>query len=183
MKGLDHLLWRKADRAWEPSAYRGRGLEEDVICLCCSVQWQNNRHWTQTGSFPQGFFLAIREALCYWGGWQHWHRLPRGCGVSSLKIIRSYVDVVLGRMLWVSLFEQGWGQMDPEAPSNLWLFLPRKLERSWLSSLFELHQLKLCFTEPQNGWKLNFFSLLFRERKKKVELMCKGRCLWAMRMW
>ncbi len=43
---------------------------------------------------------------------EHWHRLPRGCGVSSLEIFQSRLDVALGTLLWVSLLEQGLGRRD-----------------------------------------------------------------------
>ena len=49
---------------------------------------------------------------------EHWHRLPRGSGV-SLGICQSHLDKALGTLLWVSLLEQGLGQRDPEFPSNL----------------------------------------------------------------
>ena len=34
---------------------------------------------------------------------EHWHRLPRGCGVSSLEVSRSHLAVGLGTLLWVAL--------------------------------------------------------------------------------
>ena len=54
---------------------------------------------------------------------EHWHRLPRGCGVSSLGISQSLLDVALGTLLWVSLLGQGLEQRDPEvltASAVLW---------------------------------------------------------------
>ena len=39
---------------------------------------------------------------------EHWHRLPRGCGVSSLGMFRSRLAMGLGPLLWVSLLEQRW---------------------------------------------------------------------------
>ena len=41
---------------------------------------------------------------------EHWHRLPRGCRVSSLRIFQSHLDVVLGTLLWVSLLEKDLGR-------------------------------------------------------------------------
>ena len=41
---------------------------------------------------------------------EHWHRLPRGCGVSSLGMLRSCLAMGLGSLLWVSLLEQGWAR-------------------------------------------------------------------------
>ena len=45
---------------------------------------------------------------------QHWHRLPRGCGVSSLELSRSCLAMGLGILLWVVLLEQGLGHRDTE---------------------------------------------------------------------
>jgi len=50
---------------------------------------------------------------------EHWHRLPRGCGISSLGISQSHLDVALGTLLWVSLLGQGLEQRDPEGPASL----------------------------------------------------------------
>ena len=47
------------------------------------------------------------------------HRLPRGCGVSSLEISKSHVDVGLSTLLWVSLLGHGLEQVTPEVPANL----------------------------------------------------------------
>ena len=49
---------------------------------------------------------------------EHWHRLPRGCGVSSSETIKTQLDVGLGTLLCVSLLELGLAQMDPEGSSN-----------------------------------------------------------------
>ena len=38
---------------------------------------------------------------------EHWHRLPRGCGVSSLGMLRCCVAMSLGPLLWVSLLKLG----------------------------------------------------------------------------
>jgi len=47
------------------------------------------------------------------------HRLPRGCGVSSLGISSSRLDVALGTLLWVALLEQGLEQAGPEVHVNV----------------------------------------------------------------
>ena len=49
---------------------------------------------------------------------EHWQRLPRGCGVSSLQISRNCLDMVLSTLHLVSLLEEGLGQMDPEVPAS-----------------------------------------------------------------
>ena len=47
------------------------------------------------------------------------HGLPRGCGVSSLGISSSRLDVALGTLLWVALLEEGPEQVGPDFPANL----------------------------------------------------------------
>lgn len=42
----------------------------------------------------------------------------RGCGVSSLEISKSCLDMSLGTLLWVSLRGQGLDQVEPEVPYN-----------------------------------------------------------------
>ena len=42
---------------------------------------------------------------------EHWHRLPRGYGV-SLETFRSYLDVGLRTAFWMSLLEQELSPMD-----------------------------------------------------------------------
>lgn len=37
----------------------------------------------------------------------------------STEVYKSHLDVVLARLLWVSVLEQRLDQMDPEVPSNL----------------------------------------------------------------
>ena len=44
---------------------------------------------------------------------EHWHRLPRGCGVSSLETFRSHLAMGLGLLLCVSLLRSG-----PEGPKG-----------------------------------------------------------------
>jgi len=50
---------------------------------------------------------------------EHQHRLPRGCGVSSLELSRSRLAMGLGTLLWVVLLEQGLGHRDTEGPACL----------------------------------------------------------------
>jgi len=35
---------------------------------------------------------------------KQWHRLLRDCGVPSLEVLKSCLDMVLGNLLWVTLF-------------------------------------------------------------------------------
>lgn len=55
--------------------------------------------------------LSTRQHFCAVRVAEHWHRLPRGCGVSSWGIFKNHLDVGLGTLLWVALLEQGWDQM------------------------------------------------------------------------
>jgi len=57
-------------------------------------------------------FCAVQVA-------EYLHRLPRGCGVSSLENFESHLDVDLGTLLWLSLMEWGSGQTVPEVPFHL----------------------------------------------------------------
>ena len=50
---------------------------------------------------------------------EHWHRLPRGCGVSSLELSRSCLAMGLGILLWVVLLELGLGHRNMEGPARL----------------------------------------------------------------
>jgi len=51
---------------------------------------------------------------------EHWHGLPRkAVETPSTEVYKSHLDVVLARLLWVSVLEQRLDQMDPEVPSNL----------------------------------------------------------------
>ena len=49
---------------------------------------------------------------------EHWHRLPRGYGV-SLETFRSYLDVGLRTAFWMSLLEQELSPMDTEVLASL----------------------------------------------------------------
>lgn len=56
---------------------------------------------------------------------KNWHRLPRGCGVSSLEVSRSHLDVGMGTLLWVTLLQWGWDKGTQEfLPTSeiLWYF-------------------------------------------------------------
>lgn len=50
--------------------------------------------------------------------------VPQHCGVSSLEIFQSFLGVLLGTLLWVSLLEQGLEQTDLEVPANFMPTLP-----------------------------------------------------------
>jgi len=59
--------------------------------------WQDKRQWTQLehSRFP----LTIRKHFVTAQVMEHWHKLPRGCGVSSLGTFRSCLDTGLGTLL------------------------------------------------------------------------------------
>lgn len=46
------------------------------------------------------------------------YKCLRSCGVSSLEIFKSLLDMVLGILLWVFLPEHELDQRSPEMPSN-----------------------------------------------------------------
>ena len=54
---------------------------------------------------------------------EHWHRLPRLCGVFCLKVFQRHLGIALGSLHWVSLMEQGLGQRDAEFTVILFKFL------------------------------------------------------------
>lgn len=60
--------------------------------------------------------LNTREHLCTELVTGHWHRLPQEAVGISLEISKNRLDVALGGLLWVSLLEQGWDQVDSRGP-------------------------------------------------------------------
>lgn len=50
---------------------------------------------------------------------KHWHRLPRGCKVSSSEIPRLCLAMGLGTSFWMVLQELGWDLMGPEGSACL----------------------------------------------------------------
>jgi len=86
--------------------------------LLSGAQCQDRRPWAQPGtqeapSEPQA------ALLCWAGDGALAQAAQRGCGVSSLGISKSLLDVVLGSLLWVSLLEQEvWSKWPPEVLAN-----------------------------------------------------------------
>jgi len=54
---------------------------------------ESNGHKQKHGTF----LLNTRQHFC--AVMEHWHRLPRGCGVSFLEISESCLDMGLGTLL------------------------------------------------------------------------------------
>jgi len=79
------------------------------------VRTRGSRHKLEHSRFPQ----KTRQHFCIVQAMEHRHRLPRGCGASSLEIFQSHLDIGLATLLCMSLLEQELGCMDPEVPSNL----------------------------------------------------------------
>lgn len=73
-----------------------------------------SRHNPEYRRFP----LTIRQHFCDVWVTKHWHR-DSGCGISSLEICRSHVEVGLGTLLWLALLEQQLGYMNTEVPLHL----------------------------------------------------------------
>ena len=70
-------------------------------CTLCQERRQRAQTGTQeVPSDHQKHFCAVQVT-------EQWHRLHRGCGLSSLEIFQSHLDTALGTLLWVSLLEQG----------------------------------------------------------------------------
>jgi len=85
--------------------------------LFSNVQGQEKMQWSQTGTQEVSF--EHQEALlCHVCNGALAQAAQGGCGVSSSGISKSQLNVVLTSLLWVSLLEQGLGQMDPELPTN-----------------------------------------------------------------
>lgn len=57
--------------------------------------------------------------LCCAGEGTLAHAAQTGCGVSSLEISKSHLDMALGSLLWMSLLEWVLDQMDPEITDSL----------------------------------------------------------------
>lgn len=65
-----------------------------------------------------GGFLWTPEAVLCCEVMEHLHRLPRGCGISSLEMSQRHLDVVLAVLLWMPLLKQRFDQTNPQMPSN-----------------------------------------------------------------
>ena len=89
-----------------------RGRSQAVLS---GAQCQARRPWAQPGTqeAPSEHQAAL---LCWAGGGALAQAAQRGCGVSSLGISRSRLDVALGSLLWVSLLGQGWEQLASRGP-------------------------------------------------------------------
>nr|XP_047909708.1 uncharacterized protein LOC125180947 [Anser cygnoides]XP_047909709.1 uncharacterized protein LOC125180947 [Anser cygnoides]XP_047909710.1 uncharacterized protein LOC125180947 [Anser cygnoides]XP_047909711.1 uncharacterized protein LOC125180947 [Anser cygnoides] len=85
--------------------------------LLSGAQGQAQRQWAQTGA--QEAPSEHQEALLCCAGARALAQVAhRGCGVSSLEISQSHLDIGLGPLLGVALLGQG-GAVGPEAPFNL----------------------------------------------------------------
>ena len=93
------------------------GCKEDGVRLCSVVSSARTRGSGHTGT--QEIPSDHQEHCCAVQVTEHWHRLQRGCGVSSLEIFQSHLDVALDTLLWVFLLEQGLGLRDTEVSSKL----------------------------------------------------------------
>ena len=96
---------------------KGR-CKEDGARLC-SVLPRARKRGTGHKLEHKKFSLNARKHCCAVWVREHWHRVPRGCGVSSLGICQSCLDVALCTLLWAPLLEEGLSQRDPEVPASL----------------------------------------------------------------
>lgn len=96
---------RQGVRKMEPGSFQ---------CFLVPRQETVGRKWNT------GVSIWTSESTFVLWEWQHWHGLAREVvGVSFLEMVKSCMDAILRRMLWMALPEQGLDQMDPEVPSNL----------------------------------------------------------------
>jgi len=75
--------------------------------------------WRENGArlfsvVPSGrTLLSLRKYLFTVQVPEHWNRLPRCCGVSSLEIIESLLDTDLDTLCCVSSLTKGWTSRAP----------------------------------------------------------------------
>lgn len=106
---------------------------------------------------------------------EHWHSLPRGHGVASLK--KSCLHVGLGTLLWVALLEHELDKMDPEVHLHfshsviLWCWMGS--ETTIFSSLSYICDYFCVVKKPnlQNLW-LQLSLLVKKYAKKFNETVC-----------
>lgn len=104
--GLLSLEKRKLRGISSASVSNREGCKGDrarLLLTLPSASTGGHLHKLDHGRFHQNYFCAVLVA-------EHWQRLPRACGVSSLEIFRSHWDMALGILLWVL------GQVVPEVP-------------------------------------------------------------------
>ena len=112
--------WGKGAKKMEPNSFQWcpvPGQEEMVL------------NWNTADS--------IRQNFCDVQVMEHWHRSPRGCEDSSLDVFKSYLDVVLGTLLWVSSHEQ---EVEPEDHQQSFLIStilwfcnsPNVIDKKWM---------------------------------------------------
>lgn len=120
------------------------------------------------------FLLNARKHFCAVQVMEGWHRLPKGCGVSSLEISQKQCgcgpgDVVPRMLLQVSLLEQGLGQRSLQTSSILWKCDSVTL-RQFPDLLFYVYILKAEHLSFPKYPKLVFFMLC--ELKLKFSPIC-----------
>lgn len=134
MRGLEHLSYgRRLRELGLFSLDQGR-LREDLINVCKSLK-SGCQESGALGSFQLclvaetggsghklehwRFHVDTRKHFCAVQVMEHWYRLLRVCGVSSLEISLRCLDTGLSTLLWVSLLKQGLDLVDSEAPSQI----------------------------------------------------------------
>ena len=85
------------------------------------TQLHGKRQWTEAGT--QEVPPEHQEACLYCGGDRALAQAAQaGCGVSSLEIFKSHLDMDLGTLLWVALLGQGLDQVGSRGPCQPQLF-------------------------------------------------------------
>lgn len=120
LKGLEYLCCEKRLRelgllSLEKRRLRGislmcrntqRGCNMDrarLFSVVPSTRARDNEHKLEHTRLP----LSTRQCCCAVQVTEHWHQLPRGCGISFIEIFKSCFEVGLSTLLWVLLLKQG----------------------------------------------------------------------------
>lgn len=90
---------------------KGEVLTVQSQALSSGAQCPDRKYWAQTGI--QEVLPKMEQVM------EYRHRLPRGCGLSSLEGSKSCLDVATGPLLWVALLQKVVCHTDPEVPANL----------------------------------------------------------------
>lgn len=115
LRELFSLEERRLGGSYQCLSVPDGGCKEAGARFCLVVPCTRTRgdgHKLERRRFP----LSRRKHFLYMRVTEHWHGLPRGCGVSSLEIFESRLDVVLGTLLRVSAGAGTLNQMSSRGP-------------------------------------------------------------------